>query len=89
MERLNGRELTVDELNELFGENFGPKTHNTVRGYGFGVEWNDVLRIQINRRGVGREVASLCIELEASHTMIEKWQDETAKKDEEMQAVKA
>ncbi|KAK9951143.1 hypothetical protein M0R45_006603 [Rubus argutus] len=52
----------------LFGEHFGPETRNTVRGYGLGAEWNDVLRIQINRRGVGREVASLCIELEASHT---------------------
>ncbi|KAK9951305.1 hypothetical protein M0R45_006759 [Rubus argutus] len=88
-ERLNGRELTVDVLNELFGEHFGPETRNTVRGYGLGVEWNDVPGIQINRRGVGREVASLRIELEASRTVIEKLQDETAKKDEEMQAVKA
>ncbi|KAK9931419.1 hypothetical protein M0R45_018694 [Rubus argutus] len=88
-ERLNGRELTVDVLNELFGEHFGPETRNTVRGYGLGVEWNDVPGIQINRREVGREVASLRIELEASRIVIEKLQDETAKKDVEMQAVKA
>ncbi|KAK9911959.1 hypothetical protein M0R45_035837 [Rubus argutus] len=50
---------------------------------------NDVPRIQINKQGVGREVASIRIELEASRTVIEKLQDETAKKDEEMQAVKA
>lgn len=60
-----------------------------VRGYGLGVQWNDVPGILINRRGVSREVASLRIELEASRTVIEKLQDETAKKDEEMQAVKA
>lgn len=58
-ECLNGREITVDVLNELFVEHFGPETRNTVRGYGIGVEWNDVSGIQTNRRRVCSEVEAL------------------------------
>ena len=79
----------MDALNELFGEQFGPETRNTVRGYGIGVEWNDVPGIQTNRRRVCSEVEALRGELEASRSLIAKLQDETAKKNDKKQAVKS
>ncbi|XP_061994949.1 uncharacterized protein LOC133712844 [Rosa rugosa] len=65
-EHLNGRELTIDLLNELFCEQFGPETYNAVRGYGLGVEWVDVPGIQTAKPAVSYDVASLQYELEAS-----------------------
>ncbi|PRQ16502.1 putative transposase, Ptta/En/Spm, plant [Rosa chinensis] len=86
-EHLNGRELTIDLLNELFCEQFGPETYNAVRGYGVGVEWVDVPGIQTAKPAVSCDVASLQYELEASLAEITRLTEVAAKKDEQLQVV--
>lgn len=87
-ELLNGRELTVEVLNELFAEHFGPEKRNTVRGYGIGVEWADVPGILTEKEMVANDVGALRSQVEDSREEIARLREESAKKDEEMIVIK-
>lgn len=62
-----GKELTPKLKDQLFAEHFGPETQNGVRGYGIGVEWQDVAGVVTKKKGISHQVQELRAAIEIAN----------------------